>query len=298
MPTAAFPHHSRPQDAAAGIFALQQQQQQHQQQQRGGHPGGESAPAGPPCDSPDGPNAAAASYANIERRCFNRFEPAADALRARLGLPPLRWDAWWRLTCGYPPLDSSSEAGGKAPPRVVVANAFSSILVPAPPDAGPLVSHVGALLPSAGEEGDFSAVSAALLRYVEAGPPPVCVGFGSMTRSLTGIGGDGSAAAQLTRVVLRGLLLAGCRRAVVLGGAAGVCSDALLPPEKGGGGGADDGGASDDDDDADLVRFARECLFEAPSAPHRWLLRRCCASVSHAGVGTLTAALRCVPAGR
>jgi sterol 3beta-glucosyltransferase len=55
-------------------------------------------------------------------------------------------------------------------------NGFSPLVVPPPPDWPPHIHTTGYWLP---EQGDWQPPEA-LLRFLEAGPPPVFVGFGSM----------------------------------------------------------------------------------------------------------------------
>lgn len=92
-----------------------------------------------------------------------------------------------------------------------------------------------------------------LLAFLDAGPPPVYVGFGSMaTRD----------PAATTRAVLAALAQAG-QRGVLLTGWAGI-ADTDLP----------------------------ESVYLLESAPHRWLFPRMAAVVHHCGAGTTAAGLR------
>ncbi len=92
-----------------------------------------------------------------------------------------------------------------------------------------------------------------LLRFLNAGNPPVCIGFGSM------IGRDPQG---LTRLVIEAVRLSG-RRAVLLSGWAGV-GDADLP----------------------------STVFRLEAAPHAWLFPHTAAVVHHGGAGTTAASLR------
>ncbi len=92
-----------------------------------------------------------------------------------------------------------------------------------------------------------------LVRFLESGPPPICVGFGSMSDK------DPE---RRTRLVLRALELTG-QRGVLLTGWGAV---ARLPTS------------------ADV--------FYAKEAPHSWLFPRMAAVVHHGGAGTTAAALR------
>ena len=92
-----------------------------------------------------------------------------------------------------------------------------------------------------------------LVAFLGGGPPPVCVGFGSMI-------GDNPAA--MTRIVLKALRLAG-RRAVLVTGWGGL-SDAELSND----------------------------IFIVDRVPYDWLFPQMAAVVHHAGVGTLALGLR------
>jgi sterol 3beta-glucosyltransferase len=95
---------------------------------------------------------------------------------------------------------------------------------------------------------------AELLHFLEAGPPPVSIGFGSMTSS--------DAAATLD-LVLQALELSG-QRGILLSGWAGLGTGHTLPA----------------------------FVFRAESLPHRWLFPRMAAAVHHGGAGTTGAALQ------
>lgn len=91
-----------------------------------------------------------------------------------------------------------------------------------------------------------------LTRFLESGPPPVYIGFGSMSH------GD---PAHQTRLVLRALALSGQRGVLATGW----------------------GGISQQDTPADV--------FVVESVPHRWLFPRMAAVVHHGGAGTTGAGL-------
>jgi len=95
--------------------------------------------------------------------------------------------------------------------------------------------------------------SSELLAFLEGGPPPVFVGFGSMRV------GD---PAQLTRKVLRALELSGQRGVLLAGGGGGL---ARLP--------------------------ANRSVFYLDQFAHRWLFPRMAAIVHHGGAGTTAATL-------
>ena len=160
----------------------------------------------------------------------------------QLGLAP---SAQRDLFHGYDP------AGG-AVPRL---HGFSRHLVPWPDEWGAREHVTGYWFsdPATGWE-----PPAALARFLEAGPPPVYVGFGSMPAEDAG---------RLTRIVLDALDRADAR-GVLATGWGGLDPDAL------------DGSAG-----ADRVH-----VLEA--APHDWLFPRCAAVVHHGGAGTTHEGLR------
>jgi UDP:flavonoid glycosyltransferase YjiC (YdhE family) len=94
---------------------------------------------------------------------------------------------------------------------------------------------------------------AALESFLAAGPPPVCVGFGSM---------PSPDPAALTREVVRALEIAG-QRGLLLSGW-GALAGVELP----------------------------DSIFALEAAPHDWLFPRVSAVVHHGGAGTTSAALR------
>lgn len=94
---------------------------------------------------------------------------------------------------------------------------------------------------------------AELLRFLEAGAPPIGIGFGSMT------GHDNAA---ITRLLIEAVRLSG-QRAILLSGWAGL-GEAELP----------------------------DTIFRLEAAPHTWLFPRLAAVVHHGGAGTTAASLR------
>ncbi len=102
-------------------------------------------------------------------------------------------------------------------------------------------------------------VDPALRAFVEAGAPPVCIGFGSMSTERP---------EEMSALVLSAAKQVGCR-VVLLSGWAGL----------------------------EAAEAARQGVFVAPQAPHGWLYPRCAAVVHHGGAGTTAAAVRAgVPA--
>lgn len=161
-------------------------------------------------------------------------------------------DAWRRESLGLErkrarALFDGTAPGGRAVPRL---HAFSRHLVPKPAD-WPARDRVTGYWFS-----DRTAAwspPASLVRFLDAGPPPVYVGFGSMPSEDAG---------KLTRIVVEALDLADAR---------GVLAS--------GWGGLDE-----------TVRSARVHLLDG--APHDWLFPRCSAVVHHGGAGTTHEGLR------
>jgi UDP:flavonoid glycosyltransferase YjiC (YdhE family) len=132
---------------------------------------------------------------------------------------------------------------------------YSPRVLPPPPDWGDNIYVTGYWFLDA--PGDWRP-PAALCDFLESGPPPVCVGFGSMS------GGD---AEQATDVVSRALAATG-RRAVLLTGWGALAS-----------------------------RGPSDRVFVTEAVPHDWLYPRTAGVVHHGGAGTTAAALRAgVPA--
>lgn len=126
---------------------------------------------------------------------------------------------------------------------------FSPHVVPRPPDWGPHIHVTGywpltepAWKPPPG-----------LVAFLEAGPPPVYVGFGSMVDMTP---------ERLTHMVVEALAVTG-RRGILLGGWARL-GRANLPPT----------------------------ILQVDQVPHGWLFPRCAAVVHHGGAGTTAAGLR------
>ncbi|WP_437719483.1 glycosyltransferase [Sorangium sp. So ce448] len=154
-----------------------------------------------------------------------------------LGMRPQSFNAW-------------REAFGRA----LVLHGYSGHVVPHPPDWPANLHTTGYwFLDERGWE-----PPAPLLRFLDAGEPPVAIGFGSMT---------GRDARASTRLLVDAVVQSG-RRAVLLSGWAGT-GGAELPAS----------------------------VFAIDAAPHEWLFQRTAAVVHHGGAGTTAAGLRAgVPA--
>ena len=165
------------------------------------------------------------------------FTGMTNRFRAReLGLPPLRRFANLLVRADGTP--------------VPVLYPYSPTLLPPPADFPPHVSVTGTwfLDRPAGWR-----PAAALERFLEAGPPPVYVGFGSM---------GGKQAADRARTAVAALARAG-QRGLLARGWGGLKASGL----------------------PDTVQLIDE-------APHDWLFPRVAAVVHHGGAGTTAAGLR------
>ncbi|MFI5315402.1 MAG: glycosyltransferase [Myxococcota bacterium] len=127
---------------------------------------------------------------------------------------------------------------------------FSRAVVPRPADWGSQIELTGYWFL---DRDPSWRPPAALEAFLAAGPPPICVGFGSMPSPDPG---------ALTREVVRALALSG-QRGLLLSGW-GALADGELP----------------------------ETVLRVESAPHDWLFPRMAAVVHHGGAGTTSAALR------
>lgn len=157
----------------------------------------------------------------------------------------------WRRSLGLAPLPPYGPYRRFERERVPVLNAFSPLVVP-PPSDWPAWHHITGYWTF--DDPDEAAPPQGLAAFLDAGPAPVYVGFGSMTprnaRDLT----------SLVRAALR----KGGRRGVLLTGWGGLSDD------------ADPGGDN---------------LFVVERISHRWLLPRTLAAVHHGGAGTTAAAI-------
>ncbi|MGE4427661.1 MAG: glycosyltransferase [Solirubrobacteraceae bacterium] len=165
-------------------------------------------------------------------------EPFSEPLRPRTrrahGLPSVPWP-WRRGSSAWPP--------------VPLVHTFSPHLLPRPRD-WPAHLEVTGWLTTPPDDG--TTLPADLEAFVDAGPPPVYVGFGSMSAD----------PARMTRLVLDATRRAG--RRVVLGtGWGGLDADA-------------------DGDD----------VFAVGEVDHRLLLPRTAGVVHHGGAGTVAAGVR------
>lgn len=168
--------------------------------------------------------------------------------RAMYGSVVARWrQEVLGLTGRRLPADELTRADGRPVPVVL---GFSPSVVPPPPDWPDSVTVTGYWFLD--EAPDWEPPSD-LRAFLEAGPPPVLVGFGSMA---------GCDPARTTRIVLDALRRSGQRGLLVSGW-----------------GGLGDATASED-------------VHVVESVPYDWVMPRVAAAVHHGGAGTTAAGLR------
>ncbi len=177
-----------------------------------------------------------ASYTLAQQMLWQAFRPADGlARRQALDLPaaPLRG-----------PFDAAAVRG------MPVIYGYSPTVIPPPPDWGPDVHVTGYWVLDPNE--DWTPPPA-LAEFLQAGAPPVYVGFGSMSSSNP---------AETADLVLRALAQTG-QRAVVLAGWGGL-----------------------------QVTDLPASVYMLDAAPFAWLFPRMAAVVHHGGAGTIAAGLR------
>ena len=173
---------------------------------------------------------------------------------------PLSQQLLWQLLRG--PVNETLREAGLSPfpfrgpfgelrrAREPVLNGWSRHVLPRPPDWDPWLEVTGYWFLDHPENWR---PPPGLDDFIEAGPPPVSVGFGSMT---------GGGAEKLTDIVVRALRRVG-RRGVLVSGFGGF-SDVDLPHE----------------------------FFKVEEVPYDWLFPRVAATVHHGGAGTTALSLR------
>lgn len=159
---------------------------------------------------------------------------------------------FWRKKFGRLPDDFGNPFPKQTLPAYPTIVSCSNHIFPAPSDFSPHIHHTGFWFLD--EEADWTP-PADLLTFLQNGPAPVYVGFGSLS--------DASTAAQTTELVVKALQLAG-QRGVLATGQNGMIRPARLP----------------------------EGIFMLESAPHAWLFSRMAAVIHHGGAGTTAAGFR------
>ena len=175
--------------------------------------------------------------------------PAAPAVRQAAWLIMRRWLAAARRAAGLPRLSLREPVGQLAARQTLELRAYSPAVVPESPPASASMRVTGYWFlendvdPEPPQE---------LARFLAAGPPPVCVGFGSM------IDADPAGMSELAVDALR---RAG-QRGVLIRGVQGAGEP--LP----------------------------DSVIAVGAISHDWLFERCSAVVHHGGAGTIAAALK------
>jgi sterol 3beta-glucosyltransferase len=186
-------------------------------------------------------------------RLGGRFNVATHRAAGRLAWWSVRRhvNTWRRTTLGLAPYPAGSPTFLFGPPTTPTLYGFSTHVVPRPSDWPPATHVTGywivPLDPS-------WRPPAALAAFLAAGPPPISIGFGSMTPA---------SGERLTTIAIEALARAG-QRGVLLRGWGGLGADRALP----------------------------NTVFAIDDVPHEWLFPRMAAVVHHGGCGTTAAALR------
>ncbi len=168
---------------------------------------------------------------------FNMLRPLVNESRARvLDMPPLGASFYWQA-------DSPTS-------EVPFICGFSPSVISRPANWGPAIQIAGYWFL---EEAQSYTPPSALVDFLEAGPPPVYIGFGSMVDHER---------EKMTQLVAEAVRQAG-QRAILLGGW-GELGSTGLP----------------------------DTIFQVESVPHDWLFSRVTAVVHHGGAGTTAAGLR------
>ena len=162
----------------------------------------------------------------------------------------------WRIrTLGLPALPLGGYFGQLGTDRIPILNGFSPSVVPPPPDWGEHIHTTGSWFPP---EVDWQP-PADLQRFIEAGSPPVFIGFGSMPLKNP---------QETTALLLEALRQSG-QRGILHAGWGGIGSQPLPAS-----------------------------VFKIKSAPYAWLFPRMALILHHGGSGTTAFGLRAgVPSG-
>jgi len=176
-------------------------------------------------------------------------------LFGKLLLEPANWRISGEMTSnfrqqilGLPPQARSEYLNTKR--RLFTVRAYSRHLVPHPDDWPANIHTTGYWFL---DELNHWEPPRDLLEFLDAGEPPVCIGFGSMV---------GRNPEQITKIVIDAVRESG-RRALLLSGWAGIGNTEL-----------------------------GKNIYRLDAAPHEWLYPRVAAAVHHGGAGTTAASLR------
>jgi sterol 3beta-glucosyltransferase len=181
-------------------------------------------------------------YNRLTHRAFEQIMWTAAGASVR---------SYWRRTFGRDPKDFGNPFGRRPTPGTPVLVGCSRHVFEQPADWPDHVHQTGYwFLDEAGW-----APPPALTAFLESGPPPIYVGFGSI--------GTASQAEATTRLVIEALQRAGVRGLLATGWS-GMSNSVALPPQ----------------------------IMRLDSVPHAWLFPRMAAVVHHGGAGTTAAGLR------
>lgn len=156
---------------------------------------------------------------------------------------------WRNETLDLPPVTFESYFHSRGTARMPIINGFSPAVVSRPPDWGDEIHITGYWFP----EDKAWQPPVDLVAFLEGGPPPVFIGFGSMPVKNP---------IQTTRVILEALQTIG-QRAVLGDGWSGI-GDQTLP----------------------------ETVYKIQYAPYEWLFPQMAMVIHHGGSGTTAAGLR------
>lgn len=167
-----------------------------------------------------------------------------------IGLSVAKHARAWRKENNLPKTKSFSLSHTSDGTAIPVIHGFSKLVVPRPDDWPQTASICGYWYT---EDGEDYEPTPELSAFLDAGPPPVYVGFGSMT---------GRNPERLANIVIEALQRAGVRGILATGW----------------------GGMK--------IKALPESIIAVDQVPHSWLFSRVCGAVHHGGAGTTAAALR------
>jgi len=181
------------------------------------------------------------SYHLVRQIMWQSFRPADKVVR--------------RQALGLPPAPLGGPYGGERLQGYPILYGYSPSVIPPPPDWGENIHVTGYwfLDPAGGPAGADWAPPSAVVEFLQAGPPPVYVGFGSMS----------SREPEETTVLILQALARAQQRAILLSGWGGLRKTELP-----------------------------DSVLMLDSIPFSWLFPRMAAVVHHGGAGTTAAALR------
>jgi len=186
------------------------------------------------------------------RGALNRLTYEPGGWAANLGVLPVV-NRCRREILGLPPASFSGSNGKPAALGVPSLACFSEHVLPRPPDWPEYVHVTGYWFT---DTPDYTPPTE-LARFLEAGPPPVYIGFGSMPSRDPG---------KMADLVIRALRLAG-QRGLLFTSSGGLGKGMTL-------------------------QEIEQDVLAIGSTPYDWLFPRCAAVVHHGGVGTTASGLR------